>query len=116
MVAPSRQAEDCNDPRGIFIDDASLIARHVVGLETLSPAQLRAADVTGLGAPSSFEAALIARWIVCLNDPPSQTGQWKFTPSSRTYESITSDLANQDYNAAYGRRKWRLVAGSHVNA
>lgn len=100
-VTPSRPGKTCNDADGILANDASLIAQHVVGLTTLNMTQRRAADVAGLGPDniSSFEAALIARWIVCLNDVSNQTGQWKFTPASRTYSNLTSDRTGEDYGA-----------------
>jgi hypothetical protein len=100
-VTPSKTALTCLDSNGLFADDASLIARYVVGLATLNSTQLRAADVAGAGPEniSSYEAGLIARWLVCLNSPPGTTGQWKFTPISRSYASITGNTPNQDYAA-----------------
>lgn len=100
-VTPSRTSMTCSTANGIFADDASLIARHVVGLVTLNLTQRRAADVAGLGPDniSTFEAGQIARWIVCLNDAGNQSGQWKFTPVNRTYPSVTGNTPNQDYAA-----------------
>lgn len=98
-VTPSRPDEDDNDPNGIFSDDPSLIARHVVGLDTLDAVQLRAAAVGGLATVSSYDAALIARWIVGFDDANNQTGQWKFTPASRSYASVASVLTGQDFSA-----------------
>ncbi len=83
-VTPSRPDEDMMAPNGIFSDDASLVAQHVVQLITLSPTQLRAADVSGLGQVSSYDAALIAQWVVGIPNPANQAGKWQFTPASTT--------------------------------
>jgi hypothetical protein len=63
-------------------NDASLIAQYVVNATTLSAAQLQAATVSGGATPTTFDAGLIARWIVCISDPINQSGQWKFNPAS----------------------------------
>jgi len=68
---------------GIFSNDASLVARHVVHLTTLSPTQIRAGTVNGLNLPiSSFDAALIAQWIVNVPNVNNRTGQWIMTPTT----------------------------------
>jgi hypothetical protein len=71
----------------------------VVGLQTLSATQLKAARVSGGPGLSSFDAGLLAQYIVGIPNVNNQTGQWKFTPVNRTYPSITSNQANQDYAA-----------------
>ena len=55
-VMPSRPDENWMMPNGIFSNDASLIAQHVVQLITLNAVQQRAADVSGLNNISSFDA------------------------------------------------------------
>jgi hypothetical protein len=98
-VTPSKTDENSAGSNGIFSNDAALISRHVVGLTTLSPVQLRAARVSGLPNVSSFDAALIAQWIVGITNAPNQTGKWKFTPSDRTYPDVNASQADQDYQA-----------------
>jgi hypothetical protein len=94
-VTPSRPNESFMAPNGIFSNDASLVAQHVVNLINLNAVQQRAADVSGLHSLSSFDAALIAQWVVGIPNMINQTGHWKFTPPS-----TTPDVANdstQDY-------------------
>src|ERR1035437_1346958 len=83
-VTPTRSAMVFTSSDGIQSDDPSLIAQHVVGLITLTASQQKAAKVSELPALSSFEAALIAQWIVGIDNPINHTGTWKFTPLSRT--------------------------------
>jgi hypothetical protein len=97
IVTPSKPDEDYLAPNGIFSSDASLVARHVVGLITLNETQLRAADVSGLHTISSFDAALIAQWVVGISNPINRTGRWMFTPDT-TSPDTTLDLV-QDYTA-----------------
>jgi hypothetical protein len=98
-VTPSRPTQLFTTSNGIFSNDASLISRHVVGLQTLSATQLKAAMVGGGPGLSSFDAGLLAQYIVGIPNVNNQTGQWKFTPVNRTYPSITSSQVNQDYAA-----------------
>ncbi len=96
-VTPSRPDEDMMAPNGIFSDDASLVAQHVVQLITLSPAQQRAADASGLGNLSSYDAALIAQWVVGISNPVNKAGKWTFTPASTMPDIRTNSI--QDYLA-----------------
>ncbi len=86
-VTPSKPDVLYNDSllvRGIFVNDATLVAQHVVGLITLNPTQLQAAKVSGFSTLTSFDAALIAQWIVNTTpaNPVNQTGKWKFNPGN----------------------------------
>jgi hypothetical protein len=96
-VTPSKATQLFTTPNGIFSNDASLISRHVVGIQILNAAQQKAAMVGGGPGISSFDAGLVAQYIVGIPNVINQTGQWKFTPANRSYLSITSDLTNQDY-------------------
>lgn len=101
-VTPTHTATTCFDaPNGILSDDAAIIAQYVVGLVPLNSVQLRAADVAGLGPGniSSYEAALIARFLVCLPTAGSQVGQWKFVPVNRAYANVHADHPNDNYLA-----------------
>jgi hypothetical protein len=96
-VTPSKIGGD-NDAVSAF--DAAKVAQHVVGppLPALIGNQLIVADVSGNGALTSFDAGLIANWVVQL--PPSgSTATWKFSPTSRTYASATSNVSGEDYTA-----------------
>ncbi len=96
-VTPSRADESNLIPAGIFSNDAALISRHVVGLITLNATQQKAADVSGFHALSSFDAALIAQWIVGIPNALNHTGQWVFTPVSTNPDTTIDSV--QDYKA-----------------
>jgi hypothetical protein len=96
-VTPSKATQPFTTPNGIFSNDAALISRHVVGLQTLNATQLKAAMVGGGPTLSSFDAGLLAQYIVGIPNVNNQTGQWKFTPANRMYASVTSTQTNQDY-------------------
>ena len=83
-VTASKQAQDCQTINGIFANDASLIARHVVGMTTLDATQLKAAKVSGPATEgvSSFDAALVAQKVVGICSTINRSGQWDFTPAS----------------------------------
>jgi hypothetical protein len=98
-VTPSKADENYLAPNGIFSNDASLIAQHVVNVIMLTPTQQKAARVSGMADISSFDAGLVARWIVGLDDAINQTGEWKFTPINRVYPDVNADLSMQDYDA-----------------
>lgn len=88
-ISASKTPQTCSAIRGISSQDSALIARHVVQLITLNPTQVEAAKVSGTVNLSSFDAALIAQFVVCIPNPVNQTGQWKFTPVSTTVGSGT---------------------------
>ena len=98
-VTPTRSAMVFTSSDGIQSDDPGLIAQHVVGLISLTASQQKAAKVSELPALSSFEAALIAQWIVGIDNPINHTGTWKFTPVSRTYSDVNANHSGQDYTA-----------------
>ncbi len=78
--------------------DSALIAQHVVSLITLNSTQLTVADVSGTGGVTSFDAALIARYAATLPGSGS-TGNWIFTPVSRSYPNVNTNQTAQDYSA-----------------
>ena len=80
--------------------DAATIAQHAAGppLPQLAGNQLIAADVSGNGTISSFDAGQVARHTVSIPGSGS-TGNWIFSPVSRTYLSVTSSIVKEDYSA-----------------
>ena len=94
-ITPSKTGDIGN---GISSLDAAYIAQHAVGIRSLTPAQIAAADVTGNGEVSSFDASRIARYLVNLSDT-GNTGTWAFLPSSRNYSEVTSALTGGDFTA-----------------
>jgi len=99
IVRPSKVDESFLTPNGVFSNDAALISQHVVHLITLNPTQQRAGRVSGGADLTSLDAAFIAQWIVGLTNPNNQTGRWAFTPATRTYSNVNTDLANENYDA-----------------
>ena len=56
------------------------------------------ADTSNNGSISSFDAALIAKYVV--SSPPfGITGNWKFIPPNRNYATVNGTISNQDYSA-----------------
>lgn len=81
---------------GITALDASLVLQAVLGIVTLSPEQVIAADVSGNGSVTTFDAALIAKFAVGLPNTVF-AGTWRFSPPSRSYDSLPTDLTGQDF-------------------
>jgi hypothetical protein len=86
--------------------DAALILRHVVGMDTLDSLQQIAADVSGRSGISSYDAALVLQYVVGVRHhfpagyrPGSDTVDWAFRPSSRSYAPLESIQTNQNYRA-----------------
>ncbi len=78
--------------------DAAKIAQHAAGVSQLTGSQLIVADTSGNGTISSFDAGQVARYAVAF--PPFGTaGNWIFTPVNRTYPSVTTNIAGEDYTA-----------------
>lgn len=81
--------------------DAARISQHIAGINTLNPTQQVVADVSGSGSLSSFDAAMIAKYAA---DGPGttqagSTGLWQFSPASRTHQSVSLNLTNENYDA-----------------
>jgi leucyl aminopeptidase len=78
--------------------DATRIQQYLVGLTTLSSAQLIAADTDDNGIINSLDATRIQQYLVGI---PSQNiiGQWKTSPASRQYNSVSSNLTSENFEA-----------------
>lgn len=79
--------------------DAAKIAQHVAGVEFLDANQRIAADVSGNGQIQSFDAAMVAAFVVNSSYSHGLTGTWIFNPGNRSYPYIISDISNEDYSA-----------------
>ncbi|MET0751826.1 MAG: Calx-beta domain-containing protein [Pyrinomonadaceae bacterium] len=80
--------------------DASLAARHAVGVINLDSNQRIAADASGNGTITSFDASLIAQYAVGITiNQPNQTGTWKFVQPNKSYPNIWTDYASEDFAA-----------------
>ncbi len=93
-VTPSKTASHST---AISSFDAAKIAQYVASLTTFSPAQQTVADASGNSTISSFDAALVAGYAV--GGDGGAAGSWRFSPLSRTYPSITTDITGEDYSA-----------------
>jgi len=77
---------------------------HVAGPPNpqLNATQLIVADVSGNNAVTSFDAAMIAKFVA---GPPyavpgiGATATWRFTPVSRNYASVTGSITGENYTA-----------------
>lgn len=82
--------------------DAARISQHVVGINVLTGSQLVVADVSGNSSVTSFDAGMVAKFVA---GPPymppgvGATAEWRFTPVSRNYSSLTSIVEGQDFTA-----------------
>jgi hypothetical protein len=86
------------DVNGIDSLDAARIQQHLVGLITLTPNQLIAADTDGNGVVNSLDAARIQQYLVQI---PAQNiiGEWKFAPADKQYNPVSGNLSGEDYQA-----------------
>jgi len=85
--------------RALSALDAAWILQCTVNLRPTAACPLAAGDSSGDGQVSAYDAALIARHLVGFTTPPSLAGQWRFTPPSRSYPTLTTDLPQEDYTA-----------------
>ena len=89
-------------PQVVNSFDGSLILQSLVNLFTMGPCEMVAADVSGDGTITGYDAALLLRWRVGL-PVPGHTGEWKFNPDSLCYNRLTAHMLNQDY--------WGIIIG-----
>jgi hypothetical protein len=78
--------------------DAALVARRAVGLETFSAAQSISADVDGDDKITTFDASLIAQYVVDQH-PVAEIANWVFDPDARVYSNISATLTHQNFSA-----------------
>ncbi len=93
-VSPSKTGE----VKGINSLDATRIQQYLVGLTTLTPNQLIAADTDGNGVVNSLDATRIQQRSVGIA-APNIIGQWKFVPANRQYNALAGNATGQDYQA-----------------
>jgi uncharacterized repeat protein (TIGR01451 family) len=93
-VTPTKSGE----VKGINSLDATRIQQHLVGLTTLTPNQLIAADTDGSGTVNSLDATRIQQRAVGMQTA-NIIGQWKFVPASRQYNALADNATGQDYQA-----------------
>jgi hypothetical protein len=85
------------DVNGISAFDAAQVAQHVAGIITLNGNQQIAGDASNNGTLSAFDAALIAQTVAGIPNA-GIAGTWKFVPSNRSYNPLSADQINQDFD------------------
>jgi len=107
-ITPQKNGDQKN---AISPYDASFVLRHEVETYSLTPYQQIAADVTGNGDPTSYDASYILRycvgsvttfpvgsdWTFVPHDYPIDTSTWATAPNSRSYTPLDSSQLDQDY-------------------
>lgn len=96
VVTPSR-APEVHD-LAISASDASQAARFDAQLISLTANQQTAGDATNNGSCTVADASLIARYVASLSSP-GIAGNWKFTPASLSYASLSSSQTSQNLTA-----------------
>ncbi|MDQ4120907.1 MAG: dockerin type I domain-containing protein [Acidobacteriota bacterium] len=98
-------AAKTGDLNGITAFDATMILRHVAaggqGNNALSVNQQKAADTDADNSVTAFDATQILRFVAA-NGPNANTGQtgnWKFLPATRNYQSLGNSLTGEHYEA-----------------
>lgn len=91
--------------------DVSYILQYSVGLLALTPYQKIAADVTGNGTVTAYDASFILRytadlieelpigaeWTFVPHDYQINDSNWSVSPRSRSYHPLKTEQLNQDY-------------------
>jgi len=126
-LSASKPRQACSTHQGIFSNDASRISQAVVHIgPPLTASQKEAAMVSDPLATTvtSFDASLLAQYIVCINNPVNLSGKWTFnqpsaaeiTPTSvQDFEGILKGDVNGSWTAA-GPRPAEADAQTSVRA
>jgi len=97
-VTPDKAALTPGSP-GITIVDAIATQRHYLNIGTpLAGCPLTAADVNGDNAINVVDVVAIQRFFLGLSTGIANTGQYQFTPASRTYPGVVGDQTAQNYD------------------
>jgi hypothetical protein len=98
-VTPSKTG----NVNGISAFDATLVLRCVAAGNncTLTDNQKLAADASADNLVSAFDATQILRFVAAngANANTGQTGNWKFSPAPRSYNSVSSSFSTENYTA-----------------
>ena len=87
-------------PSTILAYDASLVARHSVGLETLSSEAQQAGDVNSDGSVDMMDALYIGRCVVGITLPGSvHIGEWTFSPETQFHEATVDSVTFPAFTA-----------------
>ena len=85
---------------GITTVDVVAVQRHFLDIGIpLSGCPLTAADVNGDTLVTTSDVIAIQRFVLNLSSGIANTGQYQFTPASRSYPGVVSDQTAQNYDA-----------------
>lgn len=96
-ITPTRNTGFVHDA-AISSLDAAWIAQFVAESREFTPLQILAADVSGDGTVSSFDAALAASMAIGIF-PNHPATLWMFVPGNRTHSNITESIQGENYRA-----------------
>jgi hypothetical protein len=97
-VTPSIAAREPGSP-GINTIDVIATQQHFLNVSLLPPGCRRdAADVNGDTLITTVDVIAIQRFFLGLSTGIANTGEYKFTPASRTYPGTMTDQAGQDFD------------------
>lgn len=98
IVTPSK-APNPPGSSGINTVDVIGIQRHFLGLGVaLSGCRLTAADVNGGNTINTVDVIAVQRFFLGFTSGIGNTGTYQFSPTSRSYVGVTSNLTNQNYD------------------
>ena len=95
-VTPSKTALPPGSA-GISTVDLIAIQRHYLQIAFLSGCHLTAADVNSDTSISTVDVVATQRFFLGLTFGLANVGQYRFSPSTRTYPGVVNDQTNQDY-------------------
>jgi hypothetical protein len=98
VVTPSKTALALG-AAGINTTDVVAAQRHVLGITPLAGCRLSAADANSSGTVNTTDVVAIQRFVLQFGSGTGNTGQYRFTPTSRSYVSINADQTSQNYDA-----------------
>jgi hypothetical protein len=87
------------DVNGISTTDATRILQELTTPGTINSCQAQAGDATNNGGLSTTDATRLLQFLSNTPVAGNTTGTWRFIPPSRSYTPLTTDQANQNYEA-----------------
>ena len=98
IITPTKSALPPGSP-GITIVDVVATQRHFLNIAPLPPGcRLTAADVNGDTSINIVDVVAIQRFFLGQTTGIANTGNYQFTPASRTYPGVTTDQTAQNYD------------------
>ncbi len=133
-AAPEITSGDINDDGKINVQDVVLVARHVLGLQTLTADQQKAADVNSDGLINVLDVTMITQYVLGLIDefpaPPVEPDTYTLTMAANPaaggtatdvtgqspYEEGTAVSINATANSGYLFTNWTAATGTFASA